>query len=184
MKKLLLLVFTATLVLFFTPTSYAQRSSSVKVANNAELIKALNNPNVNSYEITHAGFYDAILLNANEGTFVFKGNGDRGNCQYWINTNNVCFDGDTTTNVAESGVISTGGATCPGVNEGSWTVENKPAGSTVTFMDAINVDTMHFYVDMPGIYELKNTWYDSHGMFLGSAQTQYTFYSQPVITQL
>ncbi len=188
MKKLLLLVFTATLVLFFTPTSYAQRSSSVKVANNAELVKALNNPNVNSVEITQPGFYDELLLNANEGTFVFKGNGSRANCQYWINTHNVCFDGDTTTNVAESGVTSVGGATCPGVNEGHWTVANKPAGSTVTFMDPISSDTMHFYVDMPGVYELKNTWYSTPGdpssTFLGSAQTQYTFYSEPVITQL
>ncbi len=188
MKKLLLLVFAATLVLFFTPNTFAQSGRSVKVANNSELVRAMNNPGVKSVEITNDGFYDALLLNAHEGTFVFKGNGSRANCQFWINTNNVCFDGDTTTNVAQSGVNSVGGAICPGVNEGHWTVVSKPAGSNVVFMDPLNMDTMHFYVDQPGIYELRNSWYQTPGdpttTLLGSAQTQYTFFSVPVITDL
>ncbi len=188
MKKLLLLVFAATLVLFFTPNTFAQSGKSVKVANNYELSRALNNSNIKSVEITQDGFYDALLLNAHEGTFIFKGNGSRANCQFWINTRNVCFDGDTTTNVAQSGVNSVGGAICPGVNEGHWTVISQPAGSNVVFMDPLNMDTMHFYVDQPGIYELRNSWYQTPGdpstSLLGSAQTQYTFFSVPVITDL
>ena len=76
MKKLLLLVFTATLLLCLSPYAIAQNGIQVKVANNAELIQALDNPNVTSIEITQDGYYDELFLNAPQGTLIFDGIGD------------------------------------------------------------------------------------------------------------
>jgi len=182
MKKLLLMVFITTLGLFFTNDSFAQKSKRVKVANNNELIKALANPNVTSFEITQDGFYDKLLLNATSGTIVVKGgNGSRANCSYYITPSDSCFDANPKGNIAVVGTINPGGATCPSDNTGVWSVVSSPGGSTINLLSATNMYVMNFNVDMAGAYKLRYTW---PAPFNTHVETEYFFYDVPEITDL
>jgi hypothetical protein len=89
MKKFLLSVFTATLVLFFTVNLFAQQSV-VKVATNAELVKALNDPNVKTIKFTQGGFYDALLQSFGPNDVLHLEKDTKG-CTKKIETTDTCW---------------------------------------------------------------------------------------------
>lgn len=191
MKKSLLLVLSLTLMLFFSANVFAQQGNSVKVANNNELTKALENPNVTSIEITQDGFYDAILSSATEGTIIQKdGDGDRDwQCNYVFNTSNICFVDINTVNTAMCNTFysnpnpGTDTTTfCPDQNSGLWESVSGPGVLTFAHDTA---DTTNFSVTLPGIYQVKHTWpavNPNDPPYVG--YTNYIFYSVPEITQL
>jgi len=177
MKKSLLVMFSVTLFFMFSMNAIAQQGKTVKVANNQELIEAYNNPAVATMELA-GGYYDFLVLNAVDGTILVKGqnngNGQRVDCDYFINPSNVCFTANPTANTAEAGTV---GTECPPANSGSWSVVAKPIGSTVNFLDALNEYVMDFNVDMAGTYTLKYQWTPTTNV-----QTDYLFYPEPVVT--
>jgi len=113
MKKLLPIVFLVALGLFFNLDSFAQRGSKVNVANNNELIKALENPNVTSIVITQDGYYDAIDNTAFEGNVIVKSGNGRGanSCTLSITKTDACFVSTTEPNFATA--ATSGDPSCP-----------------------------------------------------------------------
>jgi len=187
MKKLLLLVFTATLVLFFTPNIFAQMGKTVKVANNSELIRAMNNPNVNYVEFTTDGFYDAAMMNANAGTILVKKLGDGGSragCQTIIDRHNGCWI-DVTTIDSATVSFAPGSSGCP-----AWPTANSgfgwdavESGTTLHFdtgaMDSITNPRCLFTTDEPGVYHLTYKWNNDE-----EASFKVYKYTAPSITSL
>ncbi len=180
MKKLLLLVFTATLVLFFTQNMFAQKGNTVKVANNNELIKALNDPGVKFIEITQAGFYDEIMMNAQNGSVITKNSDGSRSCTFSITRTNKCWEGTTQVDTAVANVSSTGGSTCPPYpSAGSgygWSSPDAEVHFDLTLMGDITNDTAFYTTDAPGNYVLKYTWNATD-----NAQAQVYLFSSPTI---
>lgn len=178
--KLLLLLFVA---VGFGITNLNAQTKAIKVADNQQLLQAMENPSVQSY-VVEGGYYDALKRYVNSGTTFFKkadGNGNRDtDCQYYIEPNDYCFD--TVTDGWSYGTAVAGTndpnfcSCCPPADTGTWTVSYKPFGSTVEFLeDPFNHNqVMDFRVDMPGIYTLMYQWpypYNTTGVY-GS----YSFY--------
>ncbi|WP_372935232.1 hypothetical protein, partial [Mariniphaga sediminis] len=183
MKKLLLLVFSATLMLFLTTNVMAQNGKSVKVANNSELVKALNDPNITSVEVTQSGYYDELGAEVNAGnviTFAEFTGGSRGSCTLEITKTDVCFnaDGTATSNVAIA--ATSGDPSCPiQPTTGAYGWSSPQSGTTLTFLPTVDMYeyTMNFEVSAPGFYSLTYKWND-----FDLTTTQVVFYSTPDIT--
>jgi hypothetical protein len=185
--KAVLLVLAMILVGF--PT-FAQSGKSVRVANNEQLIEAMQNPAIGTVEL-QAGYYPYLNYQAVEGTKVFKSKPDNGNrealCTYYIIGNKVCFitddQGYSSLEIA-AGYVDANVPPCnccpSGPNQGHWSVHGQPTGSNYYF--ASNDDTQQitdFFADMPGEYILRYTWpaTSSH------VETPYYFYG-PVTVDL
>ena len=182
MKRSLLLVFSMTLMLFFSANVIAQTGNKAKVANNNELIKALDDPSVTTIEITQGGFYDALLNTLVEGTLVIKDieagrDVNSTYCVYSFIPSNVCFP-DSNYAACYTSYNGTGDTTtyCPPDDNGTWSLNSGPG--TVNFANA-TLDSTGFYVSAAGTYTLEHLW--SNGF---SATFDYTSYSVPEITQL
>lgn len=179
MRKLLPLVFSVTLIFMLGMNVNAQEGRTMKVANNQELVEAIETPSVQFIEITKQGYYEFLDMVATSGIVVTKGdygnNGSRENCNYIITPNDTCFTPEWTNNFAR---VSTSGSQCPPVNSGTWTVEGQPVGSTINFLDPATQYTMEFEVDMEGAYTLRYTWGSPYNTY---AQTEYRFADAPEI---
>jgi hypothetical protein len=182
--KVVLLVIAMVLVGF---TTYAQQGKSMKVADNQQLIEAMNNPSVSNV-VLEAGYYDFINYEAASGDVLTKGKTEGGNrdlqCLYFTIGSNVCFNpanpGDFVLNEAQAGtsdLICPG--CCPGPDEGTWSVQGTPPGN-VNFLDPLNFQTIFFEVDAPGAYLLRYTWGPPYNSLV---ETQYFFYG-PVVVDL
>ncbi len=183
MKKLLLLVFTATLVLFFTQNMFAQQGKTVKVANNNELVKAMNDPAVKFIEITQAGFYDEIMMNAQNGSVITKNADGSRSCTFSITRTNKCWESTSQVDTAVANVSSTGGSSCPaypapGSGYG-WSSPDAGVHFDLTLMGDITNDTAFYTTDAPGNYILKYTWNATD-----NAQAQVYLFSSPTIDWL
>jgi K319-like protein len=181
MKQKLLLVLFVTLGFFFTSNVIAQNSSHVKVANNYELVRAMNNPDVISVEITKDGFYESLGENIVNGTVVTLGEyigGSRAACTLSISKTDGCFVTGTADGIVTAS--TSGDPSCPPTPTSSpygWTVTNKPSGATVVFNNPDLSLEMDFTVDMPGQYTLKYSWDD-----FNEATTNVFFWSTPTVT--
>ena len=181
MKEKLLLVLFVTLGLFFTSNVYSQESNSVKVANDYELVQAMNNPNVVSVEITQDGYYESLGDYVINGTVVTLGEfngGSRAACTLSISKSDGCFVTGTAAGVVTAS--TSGDPSCPPTPSSGaygWSVTNKPAGATVVFIDGVYTLEMDFTVDMPGQYTLKYAWDD-----FNVATTNVFFWSTPTVT--
>ena len=179
MKRSLLLVFSMTLMLFFSANVIAQTGNRAKVANNNELIMALDDPSVTSIEITQDGYYEAIFSNASTGTVITKdGNGDR-SCTLSITTTNTCFVDDTTLNPASA--ATSGDPSCPpqptsGADNG-WSSPDAEIHFQFT-VDQYEYST-NFTADIAGEYTLQYRW----DAFNYAVKTVFLF-STPEIVQL
>ena len=204
MKKLLLLVFSATLMLFLTNNSYSQ-GILAKAGSDQELVQAMNNPNVSSIEITQDGYYESIQMSLKAGTSVAftRDNGMRANCTLSVEKTDICFDGDWSTvltnwteNVATA---STAGTACPTQPNGTsdptnlygwsyaysagygvdgtlvWGYEGSFTGTGV-MTDRWDFDAQ-FEVDRPGIYTLTYKW-----NALDLVTSQVVFFERPTVT--
>lgn len=185
MKKLLLLVFSATLMLFLTTNVMAQYGKQVKVANNNELIQAMNDPSVTSIEITQDGYYDELGQELNTGYVVTLEeiiNGSRATCTLSITKTDECFDAITnngSTVVAKTSLE----ASCPErptsitdpTNQFGWSSDDPEV--TLDPGTEIHEYTMPFTVTGPGSYSLTYKW-DA----VNQATTVVNFFSIPVIT--
>ncbi|NTW24036.1 MAG: hypothetical protein HGA37_05000, partial [Lentimicrobium sp.] len=174
--KAVLLVLVMLLVGF---TSYAQTGKSVRVANNEQLIEALQNPAIGTIELA-AGYYAYLNYQAPEGAKVMikdSGNGNRADCTYFIIDRDVCFDqppGTFVLNQAKAGTLPTG--FCPADDSGLWTVEGGPGN--VNLLSGLNEYDMLFEVDQPGSYSLRYTW----AAFSTFVETEYFFYGPETVT--
>ncbi|MCK9401041.1 MAG: T9SS type A sorting domain-containing protein [Bacteroidales bacterium] len=170
--KFLLLLFVA--VGFGIPNLNAQ-TKAIKVANDQQLLQAMDNPSVQSY-VVEGGYYDALKRYVNPGTTFFKkadGNGNRDtDCQYFIEPNDYCYDtipGNWVYGIAVAGTNDPNLCSCcPPDSTGTWQVLSQPSGSTLEFIGPLSAYTIQFRVDMPGIYVLLYTWpfpYNTTGVF-------------------
>jgi len=73
-------------------TTYAQQGSKAKVANDQQLIEAIENPSVLSVEL-EGGYYPSLNMYVEPGTRLKKapGSGSRADCQYYIFDDLVCI---------------------------------------------------------------------------------------------
>ena len=196
--KVVLLVLAMALV--GSPTS-AQSGKSMKVANDTQLIEAMDNPSIETI-VFQPGYYALLNINATTSTVLKKTQGESGNrsssgCTYTIRGENYCYrptdvyeDPNQGTLIgwsygqAEAGVINLTCLSwpvpcCPGDLSGRWSVTQKPAGAS----DPIYYDTtaylMDFYVDKPGKYKFKYTWDPADNPLLtefAEVETEYNFY--------
>ena len=196
--KLLLLLFVA--VGFGVPNLNAQ-TKATKVANDRELIVAMDNPSITTIELA-PGHYAYLDIDASFGTRVTKAKGSGGDrsssgCTYWITGANSCFD---PTNVGTpdpphaplpgfNGLNAMAGVEnatclsfpincCPGDFSGRWQVTLKPVGATVVFYDT-TFYTMPFWVNKPGRYKLKYVWDPAVNPLLteyAEVETEYNFF--------
>ena len=187
MKKLLLLMFSVTLIFMFSLSAIAQQGKNVKVANNNQLIEAIDNPTVKTIELA-GGYYDYLDSYIEPGSILFKtqgSNGSRANCNYIITPSDTCFApvglATVMVDTAKADAQGTQGnpPLCPTANSGTWSVIDKPSGSNVNFHVATNQYVMPFDVDMPGVYTLKYSWGAPHNTYV---QTEYKFYALPVVS--
>ena len=129
--KVVLLALTMVLFGF---TTYAQQGKVVRVANDTELIEAMENPSIGTV-VLGAGYYTFLNGQVEEGARLIKngdGNGSRDDCTFFIINNNVCFNADPGTyvpNVAVAGTTFPIEPTCPADNTGEWSVEGTPPGN-------------------------------------------------------
>ncbi len=160
MKKSLLLVFSLTLMLLFTSNAFAQQGT-VRVANNAELIQALDDASVSFIEITQDGFYDAILMDATNGTVITK-NGERdvNACTLSITKTNKCWVSATDINFASA--ATSGEPECPSQPTSGATLGWSSPDSEVTFDFSTNFDQWDYNCEFtttgPGDFTIKYTW--------------------------
>ncbi|PKP31920.1 MAG: hypothetical protein CVT99_06845 [Bacteroidetes bacterium HGW-Bacteroidetes-16] len=183
MKKLLLLVFTATLLLCLSPYAIAQNGIQVKVANNAELIQALDNPYVTSIEITQDGYYEALSMQASAGSVVViseNGDGTRGTCTVSITKNDVCWVDAVTLNTAVAG--TSGDPSCPPqptTGAYGWSATTI-SGGTLTFDLGVMGDIYNynaaFTATTAGRYKIIYTWDD-----FTSAEIDVFFFDTPIV---
>jgi hypothetical protein len=202
--KAILLVIAMVLVGF---TTYAQQGKSVKVANDEQLIEAMNNPSIGTIEL-NPGYYAYLnIQNAELGTKVIKqskGGGDRsGNgCTYWIVSHSFCFT-DKVTRLQPDFIPAYAGwalgeaeagtdiATCPIPNPnccpapdlGRWEVTSGPGN--VIFLDSAWIQApFRFIVDKPGTYKLGYRWINGHPGVTEDAfvQTEYYFTGPDTLT--
>ena len=192
--KVVLLVIAMVMVGF---TTYAQQGKSVKVADNQQLINAMQDRTIGTVELG-AGYYEYLNYQAEDGAKVVKAKYDNGNreaqCTYWIIGSNVCFDPDPDDpfapfpgyvyNEARAGYQDDNIPACNccpvSDNLGTWSVISQPTGSDVIFGETIDQQEIDFYVDMPGAYLLRYTWGNPYNSLV---ETQYFFYG-PVIVDL
>ncbi len=185
--KLLLLLFVA--VGFGVPNLNAQ-TKSIKVADDKQLIEAINNPSVGTI-VLEAGFYPTLNTYAESGTRVAKRVIDDSNrdvlCQYYIIATDACFVGTPgvtfVSSIATAGYTDTYGCGCCPIAEdlGSWSVTSQPGGSTVTFISPLSQQENNiFSVNMPGMYILRYTWGAPYNSLV---ETAYYFYG-PVLLDL
>ncbi|MCF8388712.1 MAG: hypothetical protein K9G47_12595, partial [Bacteroidales bacterium] len=73
MRKLLLYVFSATLMLMFSMNAVAQQGSKVNVSSDQEMLEAIDNPNVKTIEVIVGDFYPSLGVTLGEGSIVSKG---------------------------------------------------------------------------------------------------------------
>ena len=175
--KAVLLVLAMVLVGF---TTYAQQGKAIKVADNQQLIEAMENSSIGTIEL-EAGYYTYLNTYVETGTKVVKHLNDDGNrdlqCTFYIIGSNVCFNpenpGDFVLNNAQAGRTECpGGGCCPGPDAGLWTVTSTPVGATCNLLDPLNWETMSFEVNMPGLYTLRYTW----AAYNSFVETQYYFF--------
>lgn len=184
MKKLLLLMFSLTLIFMFSTSAIAQQGKTVKVTNNNQLIEAIDNPTVKTIELA-GGYYDYLDSYVESGSLLFKSqgsNGSRANCNYIITPSDTCFapvpPATVMVDTAKADAQGTQGAPplCPTANSGLWSVVSGPGN--VNFHLATNEYTMPFDVDEPGVYTLKYSWGPPHNTYV---QTEYSFYAIPEV---
>ncbi len=181
MKEKLLLVLFVTLGLFFTADAYSQEANTVKVANNNELVQAMNNPDVISVEITQDGYYESLGDYVINGTVVTLGEfngGSRAACTLSISKTDGCFVSGTAAGTVTAS--TSGDPSCPPdptTGAYGWSVTNEPAGATVVFLDGVYDLEMDFTVDMAGQYTFKYAWDD-----FNVATTNVFFWSTPTVT--
>jgi len=180
--------------LFFNLDSFAQQGKQVKVANNNELIKALENPNPISIEITQDGYYDAIQMSVSAGTaisFSRDVNGGRSDCTLSVEKTDVCFDPASSGDwIENTSTASTSGTSCPttpssgdfgwsysttGSGTLRWAYESgyTGAGSMTNKYD----ETAYFEVNEPGEYTITYKW-----DLLSVVSTPVLFFEQPIVT--
>lgn len=177
LKLVLLLV----AMVLFGVTSFAQQSKTIKVSNDQQLLKALENPSVQSI-VFDASYYGIQSIDNVSKTLVSQspsGNGNRANdCVYFIQENDVCFDPvPPATFVPNSALAGTVDpflcGCCPPANIGTWSIIDQPLGSTLNFLAALNMEAMPFEVDMPGVYTLRYSWGMPYNSYV---QTEYYFF--------
>jgi hypothetical protein len=185
MKKLLLLMFSATLIFMFSVSAIAQQGKTVKVANNQELIEAKNNPNIQTV-VLDDGFYQLYNTYFTQGTIVkFANNASRGGtCDYWIQPEDYCWP-TTNAGIARAGTSSPNPLDpCTTTESGIWSYTSTYGILTWTDGDPSSY-IENFTVDAPGLYTLTYTWDATSGAPPGTnVSTSYKFYTLPVITQL
>ncbi len=192
--KAVLLVIAMALVGF---TTYAQQGKVVKVANDEQLIEAMENHSVGTIELT-AGYYAYLNIQAESGTTIVKqangnGNRDTGGCTYYIVSRLTCFnvenEGDFVGQVADAGTlpdqcpdwdpILLTGDCCPPNSPvwGTWLVIDQPVGSTLNFILPLNQYQNPFEINKPGRYTLAYEWDDPSGTYeYAYVETEYYFF--------
>jgi hypothetical protein len=166
-------------MLFLTTNVMAQYGKQVKVANNNELIQAMNDPSVTSIEITQDGYYDELGQELNSGYVVTLEeiiNGSRATCTLSITKTDECFDVLDPSSTVEA--FTSLEASCP--------LQPAPGsgfgwvGGAGVVLDPLADPTdysIDFTVPEPGSYSLTYNW-DA----VNSATTVVHFFSVPVIT--
>lgn len=194
MKKLLLYLFTAAFLMAFTVSTYAQqKGATLKVTNDKELVKAMDNPTVKTIELAQ-GYYAFLNFTAPEGGSTLlinngfisdnKGPGGAADCEVSSTASNYCFGaGPTATGNASANLIGAYPDPCTYLpDEGTWSTiaSQNPSGNVATFANpsgaGSNVTT--FTVPSPGIYTLAYTW--PNGDY--QAVNLWRFYSKPTVS--
>jgi len=176
-------MFSLTLIFMFSTSAIAQQGKLVKVANNHELIAAKNNPNIQTV-VLDEGFYQFYNTYFNQGTIVkFGNNGSRaGDCDYWIQPENYCYQAPSSGGTAVAGVRDAvpGSGLCNTIEIGVWSC---PSGD-LTWDDGDPTSYIeNFTVTAPGAYTLTYTWLPGSGAPPSTdVSTSYKFYSLPVVT--
>ena len=134
---------------------------TIKVANDAELIEGMDNPNVQTILLSQ-GYYKYLDVDVlvTGHTKVFKAqNNTRDLCQFFIIVTEKCFDVDPDVNEIEVTAGTIGGSSiCPADHTGQWSLVSFPLGGNITWNDPMNSYTMHVVGNIPGVYEVKYQW--------------------------
>jgi hypothetical protein len=193
LKAMLLVV----AMVFLGFSVFAQQGKSVKVANDEQLIEAMENPSIISIEL-EPGYYAYINTYAEPGTKVVKqaqSNGGResNGCTYTIISRSYCFSpqpdsifvyGIADANTNNDGCPITNPNCCPPDDSGEWQIVAFPTGATITLLDPIEQYNMNFKVDKPGAYTLAYEWDPSVDPTLPEyayVETQYFFYGEDTV---
>lgn len=181
----------------FVLGTFAQQGQAVKVANNQQLLQALENPSTQTL-VFGSGFEGVSAMKSPQALNAIRSAGDGGrsiSCFYYIAESDVCWFVDTIVdgvgyrhNRAIAGSIDPFGCNCCPINIGddlgTWSWRNTPGsgydnppppGGNLIYLDPITKDTMDFIVSKPGIYTLRYTW---GAPWFSFVQTEYRFYDQ------
>lgn len=199
-KRLLMPIKLITLVLamaLFGFESFAQ-TKSVKVANDAQLIEAMENPSIGTIELA-PGYYAYLDVQAGEGSIVVKyqnGNRSSSGCTYRILGANWCYNptdvhyppvgpsmtgysyGEARAGVDNTTCVNPPVNCCPTDGSGRWSVTLMPAGADVIFYDT-TLYYMDFWVSKPGKYKFKYSWDPAVNPLLNEfaeVETEYNFF--------
>jgi len=185
----------------FVLGTFAQQGQTVKVANDQQVLKALENPSTNTF-VFSTGYDGMSFMNspaAKKAIQVAGDNGRSSTCAYYIIEADKCWWTNTTIlndtmwspNVAIAGSIDVAFPQCNccpislGDDLGTWSWRRNPPynpplwdnppppGGWVKWLDPINKDTMDFLVNKPGVYTLRYYWADP---WFSYAQTEYRFF--------
>jgi len=178
----------------FVLGTFAQQGQAVKVANNQQLLQALENPSTQTL-VFGSGFEGVSAMNSPQALNAIRSAGDGGRsitCFYYIAESDVCWYEDTLVegvsyrhNFAIAGSIDPYGCNCCPINLGDdlgvWSWKNTPGsgydnppppGGNLIFLDPIIKDSMDFIVSKPGIYTLRYSWGTP---WFSYVQTEYRF---------
>lgn len=170
-----LLVF---VVIMTVTVAQAQQNASIRVLNDQQLLKAIENPEIRTFYI-EPGYYKSAAQQFDQVTVVVKQSYPDGNreglCVYLIQQAKRCFDPvfpeTYVSSVAKASTLDMHGCgCCPPLNAGSWTVT---AGPGNVIIESPTEELTNFSVDEPGIYSLRYSWGAPWNSYV---ETTYLFY--------
>lgn len=153
MRKLLLLMFTMTLICCLSVNTFAQWGKTVTVANDTELLQAMDDATIETM-ILNPGYYAFFGGDVTPGSKVLRAEPDGRNvCFYFIQTQSVCL-GLPIPLVS----FTNGDASCPvPPSIIGWNLISAPVGSTVNITSP-PAEITTAIVDLPGRYIFRYTW--------------------------